>query len=32
MTTLPAYSYNGITRPPLIVDGSGHIVLDGAAW
>jgi large repetitive protein len=31
MAIIPAYTINGITRPELIVDGFGNIVLDDAA-
>ncbi len=30
-TTIPAYTFGGITRPELILDDTGHIVLFGAA-
>jgi hypothetical protein len=30
-TTVPAYTFGGITRPALILDDTGHIVLFGAA-
>ncbi|MDN5000401.1 cadherin domain-containing protein [Bradyrhizobium sp. GCM10027634] len=31
MTTIPAYTSGGLTRPPLILDSYGNIVLDDAA-
>jgi hypothetical protein len=31
MATIPAYSINGFTRPELILDGFGNIVLDDTA-
>src|SRR3981081_2267940 len=31
MVTIPAYSINGFTRPELILDGFGNIVLDDSA-
>src|ERR1700754_774187 len=31
MPTIPAYTINGLTRPELIIDGSGNIVLDDTA-
>src|ERR1700738_696384 len=31
MVTIPAYSINGFTRPELILDGFGNIVLDDTA-
>ena len=31
MTTIPAYSIGGITRPELFLDPNGNIVLDPAA-
>ena len=30
-TTVPAYTFGGITRPALILDDTGHIILFGAA-
>jgi len=30
-TTIPAYTFGGITRPALILDDTGHIVLFGDA-
>ncbi|MHC2467049.1 beta strand repeat-containing protein [Bradyrhizobium embrapense] len=31
MTTIPAYTIDGLTRPELQLDSTGHIVLDAAA-
>ncbi|KTT68345.1 hypothetical protein SB18R_24195 [Pseudomonas oryzihabitans] len=31
MTTIPAYTIGGLTRPELQLDSTGHIVLDSAA-
>ena len=31
MTTIPAYTIGGLTRPELHLDPTGHIILDPAA-